>query len=1125
MRHQSPLPCSGVILMTTVLMTLTAPLPLMAAPPAPLPLPLPLQDPWEESYAGVDATGPHVLACWKFDDLPLGDPTGHGMNLTLDGARTNAQGRFGGGLSCRGPGTGARTAADTAQGWPRHSPAGAFSAEMWVRLEPGEMSRAAAHLLDKMGATQLDYRWGLQAADERDLRRMVVVLGFGTHTREFVSEPVLLPEGVWRHLAFTYDGAGKVEFHVDAEVAGSVVQAGCGAVAAGPQRLCIGDGLTNYGGFHGDVDEVRLCAGVRGFAPCVLEADGPRHVWRRMEKATPLKARLTHLGRKPLKGAEMTYSVAGSTQSFILPDLQPGESHEAEIRPDTDLRPGTYTLEVVMGREAQRVSRVLDFQVMPRGTPALPLVMDGARVEDLPYLRELGCTHWTGLTNADAPVLGPGDRHYPPKVQPRLDAGLEHGLGTVAALAPWRVLMPDARQHRVNREGQPYVPADLNAYSGSLAELGQSAGQRMMVAYREALVWSGVWLGASPRAGAQPGFSAAEREAYQKHAGTEIPAEVMNGGGVDWRTLPDFPADRVLPEDHPLLKYYRWFWSEGSGWKRVNELWYQGMDKRRQERTDVWTLHDTAVRQPSISGTDGVVNHLGDQPMDARDPLLAGLCADQLQARSAAHGREISVFGILPLSWERETVSPLTAEGTAEGIHAQDRAAPARHISMAPTILQENVWMMLARPVKGLLCTGWPALREGAPNASAVRATHPHAYQAFRDMTEKVIRPLGPMLAQRKVWKSPVVMLESFTSQMFAGRGLYRGASPRTLEVWRALQHAHVQTDLVYEELLGAGGLDDRQILILTECDVLPAGAVEQIRRWQEGGGKILADEHLCPGLKADALLPKAADFMAADAARPAPAADAAAAAAPSPAAAAAGSVPAPSLTNDASSAPVPAAALTYPQALAKACEDLGWLPRVRCDHPDVILHATSNGEAMCLFVINDHREAGTYVGQHGLVKERGLPAIAALNLGSESVNVYDLTRGQFVLPKREDAGLTVPLRLSPGEGRVFLISPAPLLDLTLDLPETATCGNVAEVVVKVTSSGGKPMPAAIPVMVSIRDADGAAAEWDGPNVVVDGTLTLRLELARNETPGTWEVRVRELASGIETVKWMRVGR
>jgi len=1064
----------------------------------------PLQDPWNEGHAYLNATGPHVLGCWKFDELPLADASGHGALLALNGAAIGPQGRFGGALSCGVAVGGVRRAAVTTAALPRLSPIGAFSAEMWVRVAVDVSPTQPAHLLDKQGSQMQDYRWSLLPADELGRRRMSVNLGFGTFAKEFVSEPVFLPAREWRHLAFTYDAAGNVAFFLDSEAVGGAFAENCGPVLQGMQPLSIGDGLASAAGFPGDIDEVRLCDGVRGFASFALEVSGTRHVWQRMERPTPLKISLTNLLPRPLLGADMSYNIAGITQSFILPDLAPGTSHVVELGPDTALKPGTYMLEVVMGTGAQRVRKAKQFHIVTRSLPMLPLIMEGAREEDLPHLQALACTHWTGLTNVDAPYLGPNDRHHHLKVQPRMDAGLFSGLRTVAALAPWRVAMTDTRLHRINRDGKSYEPPDLDAFSG-VAGLTGNSGQRLMVGFREYQTWAGVWLNAAPRSTSQPGFSAVEREAYRKFSGQDIPPEIQNGGGADWKTLAGFPTDRVLPDDHPILRYYRWFWSTGNGWKAANEAWYQGMDKRRQERTDVWTLHDPTVRQPSIAGADGMVNYFGDRTMDVRDPIMTGLCLDQLLAMGAAHSREIGIFGIMPLSWERETVSPFGAEGTAESIRLEDITAPARHISLSPAILKESLWMMLARPVKGLVCTGWPALRSAAGNVSPIRATHPQAYAAFRDVVDRVIRPLGPMLARRKPWRSPVVMLESFTSQMFAGRGLYRGTSPRTMKVWQALQHAHIQADIVYEEILAEGGLEGRDILIMTESDVLPASVVATLKQWQQDGGKIIADEHLCPALKADVLLSESAVPILPANPPEAP-------------------VPANSAPNPTPVTPPPAP-LSLPERLAQICLDLGLQPRVTCDNPDVILHASSTGEATCLFVINNSREAGTYVGQHGLVKESGLAVTASLNLGSDSINVYDLTRSAFVLPKREVSGLTIPLKLGPAEGRVFLLSSAPLLEINLDLPETATCGNVAEARITLNTSGGRPMPAAIPVAVRIRDADGTPAEWDGHHVVEDGVLTLRLDLARNETPGTWEVQVRELASGIEVVKWMKVQR
>lgn len=1063
----------------------------------------PLQDPWEESYANLDATGAHVLGCWKFDELPLADATGHGAYLVLKGASLAEQGRFGGGLKCGSGNDTARHAAVVVTDLPRHSPSGAFSAEMWVRVSADTKSPQTGCLLDKQGAQKECFRWNLMPANERGLRRMVVSLGFGTFLKEFVSEPVLLPTGVWKHLAFTYDGAGRVAFYSDSQPVGEAYEDRCGAVQPGGQALSIGDAIAGRGCFQGDIDEVRLCAGIRGFAAFALEISSSRHVWERMERPLPMKITCTNLRRLPLTGADMTFNTAGLEQSFIFPDLAPGESNVNEYGPDTALKPGSYTLEVIMGKGSSRVSRLQEFHIVARRLQMLPVIMDGASEEDLPHLQPLACTHWTGLTNADAPYLGPNDRHHHLKVQPRMDAGLFNGLRTVAALAPWRVAITDTRLHRISREGKNYEPPDLDA-AGGVAGLTGMSGQRLMVGFRDYQTWAGVWLNAAPRSTAQPGFSAAEREAYRKFSGQDIPPEVQNGGGVDWKSLTGFPTDRVLPDDHPVLRYYRWFWSTGNGWKAANEAWYQGMDRRRQERTDVWTLHDPTVQQPSIAGTDGMVNYIGDRTMDARDPIMSGLCVDQLLAMGAAHSREMGIFGITPLSWEREMVSPIGNEGTGKSIALADAIAPVRRISIAPALLRENLWMMMSRPVKGIVCTDWPALRS-SPEQVKNRgiATHPQSYAAFRDVADRLLFPLGPMLARRQPWRSSIALLESFTSQMMAGRGLYRGGSPRTLEVWQALQRAHLQADIVYEEILATGGLEGRQILIMTECDVLPASVVETLKKWQQQGGKILADEHLCPALEADALLSETSGPVVTTGSSEV----SAAASAVAPVAAAA---PAPS-------------PLSLPESLAQTCKDLGLQPQVGCDNPDVILHASQTGEAVCLFVINDSREPGAYVGKHGLVKESGLPVTTTLNLGQESVNVYDLTRAAFVLPKRSDNGLTIPLKLGPSEGRVLLLSPSPLLEMNLDLPETASCGNVAEAIITLTTSGGRPMPAAIPVSVRIRDADGAPAEWDGFHVVENGKLILRINLASNETPGTWEVFVRELASGMETLKWMRV--
>ena len=1049
------------------------------APPPPL-----LQDPWDESYANLDATGPHVLGCWKFDELPLADASGRGAQLMVDRSFLVPEGRFGGGLKCGSP-------ARVAVAHPHHTPQGGFSAEMWVRPAASPVMQKTVCLLDKQGARMEEFSWNLLPPNERGLRQMMVRLGFGTFAKEFVSEPVWLPVDEWRHLAFSYDGAGKVVFHLNAQAAGESFEERCGPVVSGAQALYLGYSSAGTAAFQGIMDEVRLCSGVRGFAAFALSIDGTSHVWERMERAPPMVITCTNLRRVALRAANMTFSVDDETQSFIFPDLEPGATNVNEFGPDTALKPGSYVLEVAIGTGLSRTSRTQPFQITPRRSHMLPVVLDGVAAEDLLQLEELACTHWTGIRNDDAPYVGAANKYHPLAVRPRLEVGLLHGMHTVATLDHDQIMLSRGMS-KAGRDGNEYTPPEVNAAAALAADLVESCGNMFTVYYRTFGCWNGVMFGSSYAGGWNPSFSKPEQEAYRKFSGQDIPAEVQ-GDTVHWEKLPGFAQDRMIPDEHLVLKYYRWFWSEGNGRSAVNKAWFKAYERRKQSHAETWSMHHPSVRQPSKAGAFNGVVSIGDQSRDTRDPLMAGLCMDQQLAMRAAHKREMGVFGILPLAWERALVSPLGADGTASSILEVDRLTPAQRITMAPALLRENLWVLLSRPLKGLVLT------EGASICAATACTHPQSQAAARDVAQRLLLPLGPMLGRRQVWRSPVVLLESFTAQVMAGRGLFRGGASSTLELWQALQRAHIQADIVYEESLMDGALDGRQILLMPDCDVLPASVVERIRDWQKSGGKVLADDHLCPALKADA------SWIQPPPLKPAQPPDASTPPAEPP-------PPLPPLP------PLP-----LPARLTTLCKDHGWQPKVSCDSADVILHASQTGEALCLFVINDRREPGTYVGQHALVRESALPVTTHLNLGHDKVNVYDLTHSTFLLPKRDNSGLIIPLKLGPSEGRVLLLSPVPLLEMQTEVPETATRGNAAEVRVRLLTSGGMPMPAAIPVAVSIRDADGAPAEFDGHHVAENGELTLRLDLARNETPGTWEIHIRELASGMEAVKWLQV--
>ena len=76
---------------------------------------------------------------------------------------------------------------------------------------------------------------------------------------------------------------------------------------------------------------------------------------------------------------------------------------------------------------------------------------------------------------------------------------------------------------------------------------------------------------------------------------------------------------------------------------------------------------------------------------------------------------------------------------------------------------------------------------------------------------------------------------------------------------------------------------------------------------------------------------------------------------------------------------------------------------------------------------------------------------------------------------------------------------------------------------ITVADSAGEPVPAVIPLRVDITDPNGRPAEYSGEYGATRGALKLQLDVATNDTPGVWQIRIRELASGWIASRYVRV--
>mgnify|MGYP000551371843 CR=1 FL=1 len=1056
--------------------------------------------PWGEPYSGVHATGPHVVAFWRFEPgAEDRDASGQTNTLKFDGAAAVKEGRFGGGL---------QTAAEGPRGQQRHaalaahrpalSPPGAFTVDLWCKLMPAK-EPDQAFLVDKKYASHNDYQFLLSAPDKSGQRVLQVSLGFGEDSAGFQSEPVRLENGRWHHLAFSYDGRGEVRFFCDGVNAGQARHPGRGAVMPGKNSLSIGDRLGSYyHGFPGVLDEVRICQGALDFRSLDLDTGNSRLVFVRQEKAPPVELRVRNRQTAALGPGQAAISLAGlQTATAPVPPLAPGATHKLLFSPNTALRPGSYELRVrveIPGQPTARAEEKFDVTLVARPLPnRMPVVMWGVYApegvqKELGRLKELGFTHCLGVRphydfiwEAKDDVLpAPPEAHA--EARRMLDAALANGLGILAGASPGSWLAAKSEFQRINRAGKRLEKPDVCGNVPGAREFCEQVGRALGRGYGDHPAFAGALIHTEVRDHTALCFHEHDLAAFKKATGLDYPLEATGKAGVPYKNLKDFPANRVVAESHPILQFYRWFWSVGDGWNELHTRVHRGLHETGHP--GLWTFHDPAVRCPSLPGSGGGVDVLSQWTYSYPDPIRIGLPTDELFAMARASVPPQKVMKMTQIIWYRSQTAPI-GKKSADGETApwEDRDPEAAYITIAPTHLREAFWTKIARPIQGIMYHGWQSLVPGDSRAS-YRYTHPATQHELRQLIQTIVEPLGPTLLQVPDRPADVAFLESFASQVFAQRGEWGWSRGWAGEAYLVLQHAQLQPEVIYEDTLLKRGLAPYRVLFLLDCDVLTEPVVRQIEAFQQRGGVVIGDDRLCPAIKPNVRFPVHLRTNRADLA----------------------------YTN----------LLTRARELRNALAGKYFWP-TDSDNPDLVTRARRYREADYLFVVNDKREFGNYVGQHGLVMENGLPSTGTLSLNRTSGHVYDLVAGREVHAVNRADRLAWRTDLGPGEGGVFLVLKEAIAEVRVSAPARVKTGQTLTCQVEILDSRRQPVPAVTPAQVEILDADGRAAEFSGYYGLKDGKLALQLDIAPNDPTGCWQIRVRDLASGLSGRAYFQV--
>jgi hypothetical protein len=670
----------------------------------------------------------------------------------------------------------------------------------------------------------------------------------------------------------------------------------------------------------------------------------------------------------------------------------------------------------------------------------------------------------------------PLDMHADARWQParrRLDQLLSLGMSGAAMVEPGSWAAGLKEYGRRQRGGKPYDHPNVNGLYPRMQSLWHDIGVTVANSLGDMPAFQSALLDTEVRDHTQLSFSDIDKQAYHRFSGQDIPENTSSVYGVNYRSLRGFPSDRIIPDNFSLLDYYRWFWKQGDGWNGLFTQENNGLHSMTGSK--VWTWFDPAIRVPSIWGSGGNVDYLSQWTYSYPAPLKIDMACNELEAMAQGQSNQ-QIMHMIQAIWYRSETAPEPKAGQKKPVTPQakwEKEQPDAHfISIAPDHLSEGMWLELSYPVKGIMIHGWGALVKET-NEPVYRMTNPQTKVRLTKLLHEVVQPLGPTLMQVPDIQSDVAYLESFTSQILAGRGTYGW---NVSDSYLTLRHAAIQPQVIYEETILKHGLKPYKVLVLAHCDVLPQSVATAIKEFQLSGGIIIGDASLAPGIQADILMPAVPNTKRADAYK---------------------------------------AGIMAAAAKLRAELDPYYARPLDSSNPEVLVRRRRYNTSDYIFAVNDHRTFGNYVGQYGLVMEEGVPSQATLKLKRNNGYIYDLSKSTPVTNVRRDKGyLSFDSHFGPGQGRLFLITSHAVSAVEIKAPHQAAAGQAIVCDVTVAGEAGQAIDAVVPVQIQIIDGNGREAEFSGYYGAKGGMVELKLDLPRTAV-GTWKIRARELASGL----------
>ena len=492
-----------------------------------------------------------------------------------------------------------------------------------------------------------------------------------------------------------------------------------------------------------------------------------------------------------------------------------------------------------------------------------------------------------------------------------------------------------------------------------------------------------------------------------------------------------------------------------------------------------FTFYDPVTRVPPLWGSGGKTDMVSQWTYVYPDPIKIGQAADEVIAMAqGTPGQKTACM--TQAIWYRNQTAPQNLK-VANPPDWMGYEPDAKFVTIAPDALREAFWSKVSRRIDAIMYHGTGSLIERSATHQ-YRYTNPESKGVLRDLANTVVKPLGPVLTKVPERAPEVAILESFTGSIYGARHFPMGWSNKWVaDLHLALQWAHFQPVILYDQHI----LTDYyktlpKVLFLPGLEVVTESMLNKLRQYQKQGVILIGDEFTAP-----AIMP---DYRTRSVAR----------------------------------------TVGDPAGSKKALQKLGreiaamlkdhYRSPMAADSQELVIRRRGSDAADYVFVLNDHRTFGDYLGQWGLVMEKGLPQSGTVTVGHGAVKGYDLVK-HTEIPLRHDAGgVSFDVALGPGDGMLVLLLDRAIDAVAVSLPELRR-GEPYSVTVKILDKDGRPVPAILPVEVTLTASDGATLPGSGFYAARNGELTIPEVAAPNMAPGKVRVAARCLASGLAAVR------